>query len=85
LDFNPLLQALSTNKLVPANAFIGIIEFGTEAFYATKNVTFSASKFGMDLQAKSAPHKKSFALAQQSPVSALIVSAALWSFLALIW
>jgi xyloglucan-specific endo-beta-1,4-glucanase len=48
-DLTTLLQALWKNNLVPSNASLGLIEFGSEAFHSDQNVTFAVSEFGMDL------------------------------------
>ncbi|OCK77131.1 glycoside hydrolase family 12 protein [Lepidopterella palustris CBS 459.81] len=55
-DISPLLQALWRNSLVPQNAFLGLVEFGSEAFHSDKNVTFSISNFGMNLTSDTAPN-----------------------------
>lgn len=46
-DISPLLQYLASNKLVSADARLGLIEFGSETFYSAGNVTFSAGDFTM--------------------------------------
>lgn len=48
-DITPLLQYLWRNDLVSADARIGLVEFGSEAYHAGNNVTFSAGDFSMDL------------------------------------
>jgi hypothetical protein len=48
-DATSALQALVSNNLVPGNASIGVVGFGTEAFYATENVTWTVSAFGFGL------------------------------------
>ncbi|POS69189.1 hypothetical protein DHEL01_v212418 [Diaporthe helianthi] len=48
-DITPLLQYLWRNDLVSADARIGLVEFGSEAYHAGNNVTFSAGDFGMDV------------------------------------
>lgn len=48
-DITPLLQYLWRNDLVSADARIGLVEFGSEAYHAGNNVTFSAGDFGMDI------------------------------------
>jgi xyloglucan-specific endo-beta-1,4-glucanase len=50
IDFNPLLRTLTRNNLVPLDVRLGLVEFGSETFHSTKNITFSASNFTMDLQ-----------------------------------
>lgn len=48
-DITPLLQYLWRNDLVSADARIGLVEFGSEAYHAGNNVTFSAGDFRMDV------------------------------------
>lgn len=48
-DITPLLQYLWRNELVSADARIGLVEFGSEAYHAGNNVTFSAGDFSMDV------------------------------------
>jgi len=55
MDITALLQALWKNNLVPSNASLGLVEFGSEAFHSAQNVTFAASDFGMDLSPGSSP------------------------------
>ena len=45
-DALPLISYLLDNGLVDGNEIMGLLEFGSEAFYSIDNVTFSA--FGMD-------------------------------------
>lgn len=55
-DISPLLQALWRNKLIPGDAFLGLVEFGTEAFHSDKNITFTVSHFSMNLTSGTAPN-----------------------------
>jgi hypothetical protein len=48
-DITPLLQYLWRNDLVSADARIGLVEFGSEAYHAGNNVTFSAGDFSMNV------------------------------------
>lgn len=48
-DITPLLQYLWRNELVSADARIGLVEFGSEAYHAGNNVTFSAGDFSMEV------------------------------------
>lgn len=48
-DISPLLQYLWRNELVSADARLGLVEFGSEAYHSEDNVTFSAGDFGMQL------------------------------------
>ncbi|KAI3398042.1 hypothetical protein diail_9905 [Diaporthe ilicicola] len=48
-DITPLLQYLWRNELVSADARIGLVEFGSEAYHSGNNVTFSAGGFNMDV------------------------------------
>ncbi|KAJ9157977.1 Endoglucanase cel12A [Pleurostoma richardsiae] len=54
-DISPLLQYLWRNDLVPSNSSLGLIEFGSEAYHAGSNVTFSASNFSLELHVGKAP------------------------------
>lgn len=55
MDLTALFQALWKNNLIPSNASLGLVEFGSEAFHSAQNVTFAASDFGMDLSPGSSP------------------------------
>ncbi|KAK3985199.1 family 12 putative glycoside hydrolase [Cladorrhinum sp. PSN332] len=54
-EISPLLQHLWRNGFMSANSHVGLISFGTEAYYSRGNVTFSASEFDMCLQTGEAP------------------------------
>ncbi|KAK0711976.1 concanavalin A-like lectin/glucanase domain-containing protein [Lasiosphaeris hirsuta] len=54
-EISPLLQYLWRNGLISPASYIGVVEFGTEAFHSLENVTFSASNFHMDLLIGPAP------------------------------
>lgn len=46
-DIAPLFQYLWRNDLMSADAQLGVVEFGSEAYHSGNNVTFSASSFSM--------------------------------------
>lgn len=48
-DISPLLQYLWRNELVSADVRLGLVEFGSEAYYSGNNVTFSAGGFSMQI------------------------------------
>ncbi|ROV97272.1 hypothetical protein VSDG_04789 [Cytospora chrysosperma] len=48
-DIAPLLQYLWRNELVSADARLGLVQFGSEAYHSGNNVTFSAADFNMDV------------------------------------
>ena len=37
------------HSLIDSNATLGLIEFGSEAFYSTQNVTFTVENYGVNL------------------------------------
>lgn len=43
------MQYLWRNDLVSADVLLGVVEFGSEAYYASDNVTFSAGDFAIDV------------------------------------
>lgn len=47
----PLITYLVENDFVSADDVLGLVEFGSEAFYSTSNVTFSA--FNMEVKVES--------------------------------
>jgi len=55
IDLTALFQALWKNNLIPSNASLGLVEFGSEAFHSVQNITFAASNFGMDLSPGTPP------------------------------
>jgi hypothetical protein len=48
-DIAPLLQAMMQRNLIDANATLGLIELGSEAFYSTRNVTFTIDDYRVSL------------------------------------
>jgi xyloglucan-specific endo-beta-1,4-glucanase len=46
-DITPLFDYLTSHNLLPSTTYLGSVQFGTEAFHATSNVTFSASNFNL--------------------------------------
>jgi xyloglucan-specific endo-beta-1,4-glucanase len=52
-DINLLLEPLWKNNLVPSDVQLGLVEFGTETFYAADNVTFSVSDFAVNITTNS--------------------------------
>ncbi|ROW06362.1 hypothetical protein VPNG_07541 [Cytospora leucostoma] len=48
-DIAPLLQYIWRNELVSADARLGLIQFGSEAYHSGNNVTFSAADFTLDV------------------------------------
>jgi xyloglucan-specific endo-beta-1,4-glucanase len=49
-DISPLFNYLVDHNLLPTSAYLGSVQFGTETFHATSNVTFTASNFALDLE-----------------------------------
>ncbi len=49
-DISPLFNYLVDHNLLPTSAYLGSVQFGTETFHATANVTFTASNFALDLE-----------------------------------
>jgi xyloglucan-specific endo-beta-1,4-glucanase len=49
-DISPLFNYLVDHNLMPTSTYLGTVQFGTETFHATSNVTFSASNFGLDIE-----------------------------------
>jgi hypothetical protein len=74
MDISPLLTALVQNNLVPANAYIGRIDFGNEAFHSPSNVTFSAAGYSMDMTCGSGSCKKSLAAPRLVPGLSVLLS-----------
>jgi len=50
-DISPLIHYLWRHKYISESTYLGIVQFGTETFYATSNVTFSTWNFNMSLTA----------------------------------
>lgn len=55
IDTTYLIKALTNNNLVPSNAYLGLVDYGSEAFHATENITFAAHSFDMNLTLGTAP------------------------------
>ena len=54
-DISPLLQYLYKNDLVPASLYLGAVQFGSETFHATSNVTFSVNDFSINMTSTGSP------------------------------
>ncbi|KAK1833592.1 hypothetical protein QBC39DRAFT_389826 [Podospora conica] len=54
-DMSPLLQPLWRSGLISPASYIGVVEFGSEAFHSPENVTFLASGFDIHLRTGTAP------------------------------
>ena len=54
-DLSPLLQPLWRNGLISPASYLGVVEFGSEAFHSSENITFTASGFDIHLLAGTAP------------------------------
>jgi hypothetical protein len=80
-DVNLLLQPLWKNNLVPSSVNLGLFEFGTEAFYAADNVTFSVSDFAANITTNSST-KPSSSDSPPSPYHFAWYSYAIWSGIA---
>ncbi|KAF2664659.1 concanavalin A-like lectin/glucanase [Microthyrium microscopicum] len=52
IDFLQLLKPLVDNNLLASSLSLGVIGFGSEAYYAPENVTFMAQDFGVNLTSK---------------------------------
>jgi len=46
-DISPLLHYLWQHKKISESNYLGIVQFGTETFHASSNVTFSAQDFNL--------------------------------------
>lgn len=56
MDFAPLLDFLSQQNMVPADVYLGTVQFGTETFAALGEVNFTVTSFEasiMDMNGKS--------------------------------
>jgi len=49
-DISPLFNYLVNHNLMPTSTYLGTVQFGTETFHATSNVTFKASNFVLDME-----------------------------------
>jgi hypothetical protein len=85
MDIFPLLQAMQT--IIPSNLTLGLVQFGTEAFFSTQNVTFGLSDYSLDLETTSgsstaAPTSTSSSSTSASPThkSGSNVAAPNWRF-----
>lgn len=54
-DMSALLQPLWRSGLISPSSYIGVVEFGSEAFHSPENVTFAASDFDIRLLTGTAP------------------------------
>jgi xyloglucan-specific endo-beta-1,4-glucanase len=49
-DISPLLHYLWRNLSVAETNYLGIVQYGTETFHSTSNVTFSAQDFNFTVE-----------------------------------
>jgi xyloglucan-specific endo-beta-1,4-glucanase len=80
-DISPLFNYLTQHDLLPNTTYLGIVQFGTETFHSTSNVTFSASDFSMKVVQG---EKKSMAIGGVVPNMALILLVGLSGLMALL-
>ncbi|KAK3344522.1 concanavalin A-like lectin/glucanase domain-containing protein [Lasiosphaeria hispida] len=52
-DLSPLVQYLWNNNLVPAEAYVGTVGFGSESFFSLDPVNFSAQSLSLNVTSKS--------------------------------
>lgn len=50
-DISPLLHYLWREKYISESNYLGVVQFGSETFHATSNVTFSVRNFNMSIEA----------------------------------
>jgi hypothetical protein len=81
MDISPLLTALVQNNLIPANVYVGRVDFGSEAFHSPSNVTFSAADYSMDLVCGSGSCKESSGSSIKPVLSGLLLVGAAVLFL----
>jgi xyloglucan-specific endo-beta-1,4-glucanase len=81
-DVSPLLDYLTNHNLLPETTYLGSVQFGTEAFHATSNVTFLASNFNLDVT--KGIKKASMAMGGVAPNLALIAFLGLGGMMALL-
>jgi xyloglucan-specific endo-beta-1,4-glucanase len=81
-DISPLFDYLTSHNLLPATTYLGSVQYGTEAFHATSNVTFSASNF--NLKVTKGIKKASMAMGGVAPNLALIAFLGLGGVVALL-
>jgi len=80
-DISPLFGYLTEHNFLPNTTYLGIVQFGTETFHATSNVTFSATDFNMKIVQGA---KKSMAIGGVVPNLALISLVGLSGIMALL-
>lgn len=51
MDFAPLLGFLSAQNMVPADVFLGTVQFGTETFSASSPVNFTVTSYQASMKA----------------------------------
>jgi xyloglucan-specific endo-beta-1,4-glucanase len=49
-DISPLLHYLWRHSYISKSTYLGIVQFGSEAFHATSNVTFMATDFSIGIK-----------------------------------
>lgn len=48
-DITPLLKFVLDSGEIDSDSWLGLVEFGSEAWHSPENITFSAAHFSMDL------------------------------------
>jgi xyloglucan-specific endo-beta-1,4-glucanase len=72
-DASSLIQTLVSKGKLPADTYLGVIGFGTEAFHSTDNVTFTTTKFGASVDGSGSASFVSMALQNQVGWVAIII------------
>lgn len=48
-DISPLLHFLSDYNIIPSDNYLGSVQYGSETFHSTANITFSTSNFNLSV------------------------------------
>ena len=79
--FNPLIHYLWRQKIIDESNYLGIVQFGTETFHSTSNVTFSAQDFNFTIHQGKPASETSLSSGRFLPNLALLLLASALSLL----
>lgn len=80
MDISPLLHYLWQSKKISEANFLGIVQFGTETFHSSENVTFSTNNFNLSLASGKPLVESGSAAAPQSHLTMILILGMVISF-----
>jgi len=77
-DVMPLINYLTNNSLVESDAFMGILQFGSETWHSAGNITFDVASFNLNVTSTDAAANAKASAAISAKSGSSIVSLPFW-------